>query len=182
MIAAAVAFLVAINCWIVGFLQLGWILNSVSLPVLTGFVSAAALVIISREVPPIFGLPTSSGEANLIHDFFVSLPKTHWHTFAVGIFGIVFIVSLQQIGKFWGKKNRVIWIVSILRYAIVLVLFTAISYFVNKDLQTPLVSVTGKVNAGLIPVKLPNMTLVAKLAIRSAPVFVAASVSCLPLE
>lgn len=182
-IAAALAFLVAIYCWILGLLQLGWILDFISLPVLTGFVSAAALVIISGQIPPLFGLKASSGEADLIHDFFVQLPETQWETFVLGFSGIVLLVFFQQVGRRWGRQYKAIWVISILRNAIVLLLFTTISYFLNRNLpkDKPLFPLTSTVDVGLVPSKLPNMTLVGKLTGKAIAVFIAASLEHLAI-
>lgn len=144
---------------------------------MTGFVSAAALVIISGQIPPLFGLTASSdGEASLIHNFFHDLPKTQGPTIAVGISGIILLVFFQKVGSAWGRQYKFIWIMSILRNAIVLVLFTTISYILNKNLKVPVFPLSSTVNAGLIAPKLPDMNLVSKLLGRAVAVFVAASV------
>jgi sodium-independent sulfate anion transporter 11 len=53
----------------------------------------------------------------------------------VGLGGIVLLIALQKMGQKWGSKSKTIWFVSLARAAIVLVLFTGISYGVNKDID-----------------------------------------------
>jgi sodium-independent sulfate anion transporter 11 len=69
-IALAVAFLVGIYSLALGLLKLGFLLDSIALPVLTGYVSAATLTIIFSQIPTIFGdsnIGFSTG--GIIHDF-----------------------------------------------------------------------------------------------------------------
>lgn len=45
------------------------------------------------------------------------------------------LIALQKMGQKWGSKNKAIWFIALARSAIVLVLFTGISYGVNKDID-----------------------------------------------
>ena len=175
-IAIAVAFSVGIYSLAMGLLKLGFLLEFVSLPVLTGFISAAALTIISGQVAAIFGETNiGSGVANQIHDIFGKLGTTKPITFAIGISGIVLLVIMQFLGKKYGKKNKVLWIMAIGRNAIVIILFTAISYMLNKDLTKPLFDLTGAIPSGLVAPKAPDLTLVGKVFSKSVSVFIAAA-------
>ena len=159
-----------------GMLNLGFLLEFVSLPVLTGFISAAAITIILGQVPAIFGeTGVGTGTANQVHDIFEKLPRTKPITFAVGLGGIVLLIILQVLGKRLGKKNKVIWIISIGRNALVILLFTIISFVLNRNRKTPLFDLTGKIPSGLIPPKLPNLALVKRVFPSSVAVFLAAS-------
>ncbi|CZR65479.1 related to sulfate permease SutB [Phialocephala subalpina] len=175
-IAVAIAFSVGVYCLVMGLLKLGFLLEFVSLPVLTGFISAAAITIILGQVPAIFGeTNVGSGAANQIHDIFAKLPKTKPITFAVGISGIFLLCIMQYAGKKWGKTSKVVWIMSIGRNAITILLFSIISFFVNKDIKTPIFDLTGKIPAGLLPPKSPDLNLVGKVFQSSLAVFIAAA-------
>lgn len=118
-IAVAIAFSVGIYCLVMGLLKLGFLLEFVSHPVLTGFISAAALTIIIGQVPAIFGETNiGSGVANQIHDILARLPTTKTLTLLVGLTGILLLRVLQFPGKRWGKKIKAVWIISIGRNAI----------------------------------------------------------------
>lgn len=54
-IASAIAFSVGIYSLVVGLLKLGFLLDFISLPLLTGFVGAAGLTILIGQVPALFG-------------------------------------------------------------------------------------------------------------------------------
>ncbi|KAH9221764.1 sulfate permease-like protein [Leptodontidium sp. 2 PMI_412] len=175
-IAVAISFSVGIYCLILGILKLGFLLELVSHPVLTGFISAAAITIILGQVPAIFGEKNiGSGAKNQIHDIFAKLPTTKPITFAIGFSGIVMLVLMQTIGQRWGKKSKVIWIVSIGRNAITILLFTVISYVLNKDIEKPMFDLTGKIPSGLLPPKAPDFALVGKVFQPSLAVFLAAA-------
>ncbi len=161
---------------VLGLLKLGFLLELVSHPVLTGFISAAAITIILGQVPAIFGEKNvGSGVANQIHDIIAKISQTKPITFAIGISGIFMLVAMQIIGQRYGKKNKFVWIVSIGRNAITILLFTIISFVVNKDIQTPIFDLTGKIPSGLLPPKAPDMALIAKVFQPSLAVFLAAA-------
>ncbi|RDW82228.1 SulP family sulfate permease [Coleophoma cylindrospora] len=175
-IASAIAFSVGIYALIMGLLRLGFLLDFISLPVLTGFVGAAGLTILIGQVPALFGeTGVGSGVANQIHDIITKLPQTKPLTFVIGFSGIFLLQLLQFLGKKYGKQYRVFWILSIGRNAIVLVLFTGISFGINKDLKKPLFDLTSTVPSGLVAPSAPTGTIISKVFSRSIAVFVAAA-------
>jgi sodium-independent sulfate anion transporter 11 len=175
-IAVAIALSVGIYCLVMGLLKLGFLLEFVSHPVLTGFISAAALTIIIGQVPAISGETNiGSGVANQIHDIFAKLPTTKTPTLLVGLTGILLLCVLQFLGKQWGKKSKAVWIISIGRNAITILLFTIISFAANKNLAAPYFDLTGKIPSGLVAPKVPDLALVGKVFQPSLAVFIAAA-------
>ncbi|KAI9049254.1 hypothetical protein LZ554_007101 [Drepanopeziza brunnea f. sp. 'monogermtubi'] len=175
-IAVAIAFSVGVYCLVLGLLKLGFLLELVSHPVLTGFISAAAVTIIVGQVPAIFGeTDVGSGVANQIHDIFAKLPRTKPVTLAVGIVGVLMLVAMQVLGQRYGKRSKVVWVVSIGRNAITILLFTIISFVANRNIQTPIFALTGKIPAGLLPPRAPDMALVGRVFSPSLAVFLAAA-------
>lgn len=76
-IASAVAFMVGVYGLIMGMVGLGFLLDYVSVPVLTGFISATALTIAFGQVSSLVGLDkTPDGIFNIIGDVLKRLP--HW--------------------------------------------------------------------------------------------------------
>lgn len=71
------------------------------------------------------------GTAHIIHDVFAQLPQANGYACGIGFGSIVVLVILEQAGKRWGQKNRVVFYFSILRAFICVLLFTGISYAVN---------------------------------------------------
>lgn len=78
-IATAVAFMTGIYSLAIGLFKLGFLLDFIPLPVLSGYVSAAALTIVIGQIPTLFGEKNiGSTTGDVIHDFFQKLPTTQW--------------------------------------------------------------------------------------------------------
>ncbi|KAH8648751.1 sulfate transporter family-domain-containing protein [Tricladium varicosporioides] len=173
-IAGVVTFVVGIYSLLVGLLKLGFVLDFISIPVLSGFVSAAGITIMLGQIPALFGeTGVRSGTSNILYDFFTKLPQTKWLTLVIGFSGILLVTLMQMAGKRWGKQYRVIWIISICRNAIVLVIFTSLSFGLNKDLKKPLFDVSNISKTSIKPPVLPSMALVQKVSSRCLTVFIA---------
>lgn len=175
-IASAVAMMMGIYGMIVGFLKLGFVLNFVSLPILSGFISAVAINIILNQMDSLLGEPNvGDGAATQIHDIFTQLPKANGLTCAVGFTSIILLTALDHAGKRWGKKNKVVWFLANTRAFICLLLFTGVSYGVNKDRGDPsnfLFEVAEVKAHGQEPPRVPSGALLSKVAGRSIAVFI----------
>jgi len=160
--------------------RLGFLLEFVSIPILTGFISAVAITIALNQMASLLGESgvSSSGTAAQIHDIFAQLPKASGLTCAVGFTGILFLTILDQAGKRWGKKNRVIWGLSITRAFLCLILFTGISYAVNRgrDPDDYLFDVVEVKSNGQEPPRMPRTDLLSKVASHSIAVFIGAAI------
>jgi sodium-independent sulfate anion transporter 11 len=181
-ISGVVTFMVGVFSLIVGIFKLGFVLDFISIPVLSGFVSAAGLTIIFGQVPTLFGeTNVGSGTPVLIHDFFTKLPQTKWLTFGIGFSGILLLTVMQQAGKRWGKRYRAVWVISICRNAILLIIFTGISYGLNKDLKKPLFDVSNISKTSIKPPVAPSLKLAQKVAGRCITVFIASALEHLAI-
>ncbi|KAF2002446.1 sulfate permease [Amniculicola lignicola CBS 123094] len=180
-ISSAVAMSVGVYCLIVGLFKLGFVLEFISVPVLNGFVSAAAIVIMLGQIPSLFGISVGTGTANIIRDIFVQAPKWKPITMAIGFGGIMLLVVLQKIGQRWGKKNKVIWLLALARSAVVLILFTGISYGINKDATTPVFEISKVKSNGIATPQMPAFGLVQKVFARAVAPFLAAALEHLAI-
>ncbi|KAH8704427.1 sulfate permease [Phaeosphaeriaceae sp. PMI808] len=181
-IASAVAMSVGIYCLIIGLLKLGFLLEFISIPVLNGFISAAAIVIMLGQIPSLFGVTVGSGTANIIRDLFRKIPKYDGATTGIGLGGIVILVLMQKMGQRWGKKNKAIWLLALGRSAIVLILFTGISYGVNKNrVNNPVWALSKVKSNGIAKPKMPANSLIAKAFPRAIAPFIAASIEHLAI-
>ena len=164
---------------ILGFLKLGFLLEFISEPVLTGFISAAAIIIGSGQIKNLLGqTEIGDGFKNIVHDTFATLPDASGPTAAVGITGMILLIGLQEMGKKWGKQYKAIWLLSIMRAFICLILFTGVSYAVNKDRDPKkyLFAVTKMKQRGLITPAVPDTVLLNKTATHAIAAFIAAAV------
>lgn len=79
---------------IVGILRLGFVINLLSRPVVTGYVNAAAILIFFSQVQHILGIsvPRSANPVVLIGDTVSAATTTHLPTFILGMASIVLLV------------------------------------------------------------------------------------------
>ncbi|KAJ5088728.1 hypothetical protein N7456_012344 [Penicillium angulare] len=182
-IATAAAFWVGIYSLILGLFRLGFLLDFIPLPVLSGYVSGAAITIVLQQLKGLFGEGKSASDtAGVIRVFFQRLPNTNWRAFLMGFSGIILLLVLQLVGRKWGKKYRSLWYLSISRNALALILFTLISWGVNKSHKSdPLFGIAEVSGTGILTPSVPNKELLVKTAGRSIAVFLAAALEHLAI-
>ena len=181
-IASAVAMSVGIYALVIGLLKLGFLLEFISVPVLSGFISAAAIVIMLGQIPSLFGITVRSGTANIIHDIFAQIPQWDGATTGIGLGGILILVLMQKMGQRWGKKSKAVWLLALGRSAVVLILFTGISYGLNKNRDDDPIWALSKVKSkGIETPKMPDSTLIGKVFARSIAPFIAAALEHLAI-
>ncbi|KAK7426547.1 hypothetical protein QQZ08_007006 [Neonectria magnoliae] len=176
-IASATAFMMGVYGMALGFLNLGFLLEFISLPVLSGFITAIAITIILNQMDSLLGESNvGDGTATQIHDIFNELPNANGWACLIGFTGILFLTILDKSGKRWGKDNKVIWLLSITRAFLTLVLFTGVSYAVNKNRDEYLFEVVEVKADGQEAPSMPKTDLIPEVAGRSIAVFIGAAV------
>ncbi|XP_023230830.1 sodium-independent sulfate anion transporter-like isoform X1 [Centruroides sculpturatus] len=82
---------------IMGLLNLGFFINFVSAPVLSGFVSAAAIIIAINQLKGLFGLSYKShGFIDTVYKFFVNIHTTNYWDFLMGSICIVLLLLMRH--------------------------------------------------------------------------------------
>ena len=117
--ASALAILAGAFQAVTGALRLGFVVNFLSLPVLRGFTSAAALLIIASQLGPLLGLklPSSAALWPLLVALAEQLRAVHGPTVALGVGAVLALVGL---GKFRGKALLVVVLATVAGYAFAL--------------------------------------------------------------
>jgi sodium-independent sulfate anion transporter 11 len=138
-----------------------------------------AITIILNQMGSLLGEnDIGDGTKNQIHDIFAKLPQANGYACAVGFTGILFLAGIDHAYKRW-NKNKILWFFSITRAFFCLIIFTGMSYAVNKDRGDPKNYLFGvaqvKANGQESP-RLPNTDLISKVATRSITVFIGAAV------
>ncbi len=97
-LAIGLAFLVGAMQLILGLLQMGFLVNFLSRPVISGFISAAALIIILSQLKHLFGadIQESNRIYELVINAFQALPRVHIYDFLIGLIGIGLILLLRK--------------------------------------------------------------------------------------
>ena len=158
-----------------GICKLGFIMRYISVPVVSGFTSAAAITIALGQLKHIFGVKTSST------DFFPELVQTFKHLsnfnpydFVLGIISIFILLSLKFMARSIEEvetdesttrlqkiSRKFLWLVSLCRNAIVVLASAAIAYSVHTTNEKnckvdDCFTVTGNIIKGLPPFSPPK--------------------------
>lgn len=166
---------------IFGFLKLGFLLELVSTPIMTGFISAVAITIILNQMGSLLGtsIPSSAKAYDQIRLVFELLPEASGLTCAIGFSGIFFLTVLDHAGKRWSAKSKVIWLLSITRAFLALLVFTSISYAVNHGFASDddyLFAVVKVKSQGQEAPAIPSGDLLSKVATPALTVFIGAAI------
>lgn len=105
-------FFVGVIQLLLGFMRMGFFVNFLSRPVISGFTSAAALIIMFSQLKHLLGTDISGGTKlyQLLDSALQALPQTNLYDLGIGILGILIIFGLKK----WNKKIPGILIVVIL--------------------------------------------------------------------
>lgn len=160
----------------IGLLKLGFLLDFVSAPVLSGWISAVAIVIGLGQVGSLVGLTTGSGTASIIRDVLGHLNSIKPLTLCIGFTSIAMLYALELMGKTWGKKNKWLKFASTSRAVIVLAVFTIISYLVNRNRTKYVWQVTEVNTHGLLTPTTHKSSLLQKVVPRAFAPFIAMAV------
>lgn len=101
MYALSLAFLVGLIQFGMGILKLGFVVNFLSHPVISGFTSAAAIIIGLSQIKHLFriNLPSTEYVQEMIVAIFQNIGDIHWVTFGIGLLGIIIIKFGKKIHK-----------------------------------------------------------------------------------
>ncbi|KAK0270716.1 hypothetical protein LTR35_013998 [Friedmanniomyces endolithicus] len=178
-VASAVAMCMGIMGMAIGFLNLGFLLEFISEPILAGFITAVALTIGLGQVSALLGEEnvTASHAAGQIRQILRQLPQANGYACAVGFAGLLFLVLLEQSGKRWANQktmlSRTIWFFSITRAFMCLLLFTGVSYAVNKHRgKHTLFDIVQLKYSGISAPEVPSATLIGKAFPGAIPAFI----------
>lgn len=101
-LAILAAFGVGVVQLAMGLFRMGFLVNFLSHPVLSGFTSAAAIIIGTSQLKSLFGVPLPSSK--LVHEvwlaFFGSLGEINLATMVIGLGSVAMLVGLRR----WNKR------------------------------------------------------------------------------
>ncbi len=99
LLAITLAFMVGMIQFLLGVFRLGFLVNFLSHPVISGFTSAAALIIGLSQLKHLLGV--SMTRTNYVHEIIIQAVEQfgniNWITFAIGIGGIFLIKGIKKI-------------------------------------------------------------------------------------
>jgi len=99
--AILLAFMMGVLQVAFGLFKLGFLVNFLSKPVISGFTSAASLIIGLNQLKHLLGIDIHRNNKlqNLLFEAFTHLNQTHWITFSIGLGAIITIVLLKKYAK-----------------------------------------------------------------------------------
>ncbi|MCX2720621.1 SulP family inorganic anion transporter [Lentiprolixibacter aurantiacus] len=152
-LAIALAFFVGAIQLVLGLLRMGFLVNFLSRPVISGFISAAALIIMLSQLKHLFGakIAESNRIYELIINAFEALPHIQPIDFTIGLLGILIIILIRK----WNPRFP----------GILLVVVLGISAAFLFNLEAKGVRLVGAIPMGLPGFSMPelNVELVEKL-------------------
>jgi len=157
---------------ILGLLKVAFLVQFMSAPCLSGFVSAAALIITGSQLKHFFGVSEhvhgTNGFFQTLQAFSAHIPDTNFLSLGIGIFSILGIRSMKNFKAKYGKTGnyQVMIFLCSFKELIVVVIGTLIMYLTRGDPNwvlcfKPGLSLTGAVapTIGVVPQGLPHFRL-----------------------
>jgi sodium-independent sulfate anion transporter 11 len=139
-IASALAILAGAIVLFIGLARCGWIVDLISLTALSAFMTGSAINIVVGQVPSMMGITgfsTRDAPYMVLINTLKGLPRTTLDA-AMGLSALVMLYTIRGICSFvakkWPKHQRLAFFLSTLRTVFVILLYTMISWLVNKGL------------------------------------------------
>lgn len=99
-LAIMLAFMVGLIQFSMGVFRLGFIVNFLAHPVISGFTSAAAIIIAVSQIKHIFGLDIARGKVHeTLISIFNQIDQINTPTLVIGILSILLLIAVKKIGK-----------------------------------------------------------------------------------
>ncbi len=97
--AILLAFMMGVLQVLFGFFKLGFLVNFLSRPVISGFTSAAALIIGLNQLKHLLGVQIVRDNRihTLIFEAFQQVKEINWITFSIGLFSILILIFFKRI-------------------------------------------------------------------------------------
>lgn len=167
--AIILSLLAGIIMFTMGLFRLGFVVRFISLPVISGFTSSAAIIIAVTQLKSLFGLKHVRRDfVFCIYDTFKYIKETKPWDLTLGCICIVILLILKRLGKTqWPddtktapRKQRIarkiIWLASTGRNALVVLMATLIAYAAVSKGHKDAFSLTNTIHQGLPSFKVSN--------------------------
>ncbi|EPQ58456.1 sulfate permease [Gloeophyllum trabeum ATCC 11539] len=133
-IATTVAFICGFIVLAIGLLRLGWIVEFIPAPAVSGFMTGSAINIVAGQVPGLMGISgfnTRGATYQVIINTLKGLPRTKMDA-AFGLTGLTCLYLVRGVCDYLGKRfphrARLFFFISVFRNAFVLVVLTIASW------------------------------------------------------
>jgi len=145
--AILLAFLVGVIQFLLGLFRLGFLVNFLSHPVISGFTSAAALIIGLSQLKGLLGIniPRSHHVNEILMNSFHKINEINWISFLIGMVGILLIIGIKKINESLPSQL----------FAVIFGIL-AVTFF-GLDSGTNAVSIIGDIQSSLPKISIPTI-------------------------
>lgn len=164
--AVLAAFLAGLVELMMGVLNLGFLVEFISIPVISGFTTAAALQIASAQLKALFGLSSPSGNyfAESAYNFVTNVQTAKLWDTVLGFSTIIVLVILKRLGQGCSRTGSIIeksrWFVSLARNAVVVIMGIIVAYIIKISIDDEPLVLIGDIGSGLPTPHLPPFSTV----------------------
>jgi sodium-independent sulfate anion transporter 11 len=137
-IATTVAFICGFIVLGIGLLRLGWIVEFIPQPAVSGFMTGSAINIVAGQVPGLMGITgfdTRAATYKVIINTLKGLPRTTKDA-AFGLFGLATLYTIRitcdRLGRKYPRRARLFFFISVLRNAFVVIVLTFAAWLYTR--------------------------------------------------
>lgn len=142
-ISRALALISGAVLLFIGLIRAGWIVEFIPLVSITSFMTGAAISIAASQLPALMGIPginTREAASDVIINTLKALPRTKIDA-AMGLSALFLLYFIRGLCSHMATKrsgkNKLWFFVSTLRLAFIILLYTLISFLVNRGITNP---------------------------------------------
>lgn len=154
-IASALGLMAGSVVCFLGIARLGWLVEFISLTAVSAFMTGSALNIAASQVPSLLGIKGISPRETtykLIVNTLKNLSRANLNA-AMGITSLFLLYAIRiacnRAAKRYPQRKKIFFFLAALRAVFVILLYTLISFLVNKDNRTqPKFRILGTVRRG----------------------------------
>lgn len=163
-VASALAIISGLIVLGMGLLRLGWLVDLISVTSLSAFMTGSAITIGASQLPALFGLTGFSNRDapyKVIINTLKHLPQTKLDA-ALGLTALFLLYlikyTLTRAAERYPSRKRIIFFTNTMRTVFVILLYTMISWLVNRSRREhPAFKVLGVIPKGFRDASVPNL-------------------------
>ncbi|KAI8940075.1 hypothetical protein NX059_003794 [Plenodomus lindquistii] len=167
-IASSLAIVAGAIVLVLGLIRLGWIVDLISLPAISAFMTGSAISIASGQVPAMMGI-TGVNTREATYLVIIKTLKNLGTTDLNASFGLTALFLLyairftcNQLAKRFPTRAKLFFFLNTLRTAFVILLYVLFSYLANRDHRAngtkPVIKTLGSVPRGFKHARAPHIT------------------------
>lgn len=158
-IASALAVICGCIIVAIGLARMGWIVDLISLTAISAFMTGSAISIAAGQVPTMMGISGRLNTRDPTYLVIINTLRQLGHSSLDAAMGVTALAMLyiirfgcQYAAKKFPKHKKTFFFLSTLRTVFVILLYTMISWLVNKDHRSkPLFKILMEVPRGMCP-------------------------------